>query len=207
MAPFRTGFVTSFYSSTLERKKGSWFVLILSWGVVYVFQRLKDASYKPRAISMSLLCGLFIFLTLFTINEYEKRIKHIVSFITTNIFYQRTRTFTRTYTIYNEPNAGNQYTRQMNAYSSDVILINDGTGTRYEINSDKRPTVPIRFALNIHASRENLYLLFHRYSMWTVSSSPIYEAQATSYYGSLLSHLRALSFSLSSCESLCTNTR
>lgn len=61
MAPFRTGFVTSFYSSTLERKKGSWFVLILSWGVVYVFQRLKDASYKPPAISMSLLCGLFIF--------------------------------------------------------------------------------------------------------------------------------------------------
>lgn len=83
----------------------------------------------------------------------------------------------------------------MNAYSSDVILINDGTGTRYE-NSDKRPTAPIRLALNIHASRENLYLLFHRYSMWPVSSSPIYEAQATSYYGSLLSHLRALSFSL-----------
>lgn len=94
----------------------------------------------------------------------------------------------------------------MNAYSSDVILINDGTGTRYE-NSDKRPTVPIRFALNIHASRENLYRLFHRYSMWPVSSSPIYEARATSYYSSLLSHLRALSFSLSSCESLCANIR
>ena len=94
----------------------------------------------------------------------------------------------------------------MNAYSSDVILINDGTGTRYE-NSDKRPTAPIRLALNIHASRENLYLLFHRYSMWPVSNSPIYELQATSYYGCLLSHLRALSFSLSPCESLCTDIR
>lgn len=92
----------------------------------------------------------------------------------------------------------------MNAYSSDVILINDGTGRRYE-NSDKRPTVPIRLALNIHASRENLYLLFHRYSMWPVSSSPIYEAQATHPIMALYSRICALS--LSSCESLCTNIR
>lgn len=89
MAPFRTGFVTSFYSSTLERKKGSWFVLILSWGVVYAFQRLKDASYKPRAISMSLLCGSFIFLALFTINKYEKRIKHISCRLSRRISFAR----------------------------------------------------------------------------------------------------------------------
>lgn len=95
-------------------------------GVVYVFQHSKGVSYKSHATPMPLLCGLFPFLALFTMNEYESPImKHIVV------------VYGDKYLSIENTNVRSNVCNEVRC-SSDIVLINDGVGDMKVLINDQR---------------------------------------------------------------------